>query len=436
MTMATNVLAFEQIFAVNSGGDAHTDSDGIIYQQRVATNIRWPNTPTDYKNVIGSDQIIYQSYVYSHKTDPSIKYEIPFKSDGLYLLIAKYSYNSNGGDGTQDMNLNNKIQLASNMNVYNLCGGYGKICDEYFYFCVSDKTIYYKNQSSIVQDEKIHIDIRSTKGYAKIAGLVVLKGTLGERQHLKSSATNELLYFDQEKIHPKCSVGNDQQTILNEIQNQPKEISNIEMKIEAGLKNITELQNQQLVNIKKEMKSTVLETIQHTSNQILMEQSRIQNQSAEQMDIKFERLHSELIVKTGQTDKKMLTLQNDVQQLLKIQEKTDKKTAEIPTEIETSIAQQMQLIQNQTIETLITKFESLQSELTTQTIQANKNFEMLQIIVRMLVDDNRKMQAEIKQIAEKKEESAKCDSLKSDMQELTNQMNIIRDEVLTISERL
>jgi hypothetical protein len=248
----------------------------------------------------------------------------------------------------------------------------------------------------------------------------VLKGTLGERQHLKSSATNEPLHFDFEKIHPKCletnmwhvmksildvnvSVANAQQTILRKVQTE--------------------------VNSTKG-------TIHQTSNQILMEQSRIQNQSTEQMDVKFERLHSELIAKTGQTDKKILTLQNDVQQLLKNQEKTDKKTAEIPAEIETSIAQQMQNIQNQTIETLISKFESLQSELTTQTNQANKNFEMLQIIVRFLVDDNRKMQAEIKQIAEKKEESAKYDSLKSDILELTNQMNIIRDEILTISERL
>jgi hypothetical protein len=268
MTMATNVFAFEQIFAVKSGGDAHTDSDGIIHQQRVVTHSKWSRTPTDYKNIPESDQIIYKKYAYTQKTQRDIKYEIPLENDGLYLLIAKYSFNAADPSSTQNMTLNNKIQLASNLNLNNLCGGKGKICVEYFYFCVLDKTIYYKNQSSIVQDEKIHIAISSTKGFANMAGLVVLKGTLGERQILKSSATNEPLHFDQEKIHPKCSVttrmlnevksmledvkvsvGNAQQTILNKIQNQPKEICSNDTKIEAGLKNLTELLNQQLVNI-------------------------------------------------------------------------------------------------------------------------------------------------------------------------------------------
>jgi Malectin domain len=457
MTMATNVFAFEQIFAVNSGGDAHTDSDGIIYQQRVATNNKWHHEPKDYKNVIGSDQKIYQSYAHSYLNQPSIKYEIPLKSDGLYLLIAKYSFHVNDGYATQDMMLNNEIQLASNLNVNNLCGGKGKICDEYYYFCVSDKTIYYKNLSSIVQDEKILIATSSTKGFANMAGLVVLKGSVGERQHLKSSATNELLHFDLKKIHPKCletsnvmkssledvkvSVGNDQQTILNKIQNQPQEICSNDMKNEAGLTYLTELLNQQLVNIKKETKSTVLETIQKTSNQILMEQSRIQTQSAEQMNIKFERLHSELINKSDQANKNKQEEQSDKQQLMKIQQATGKMTSSILAELNTSIAQyceshqqsfiqqmqQMQQIQNQTTETLISKFESLQSELTTHTNQTNKNFEILQTIVRLLVDDNRNMQAEIKKMAEYKEESAKCDSLKSEMQELTNQVNGLRD---------
>jgi Malectin domain len=433
--MATNAFAFEQIFAVNSGGDAHTDSDGINYQ-RILTNNAWHNVPTDYKNVNGSDKIIYQSYEHSYQNTPSIKYEIPLKSDGLYLLITKYSFFPKDPNSTQNMKLNDKIQLASNFNVNKLCGGEGKICDEYFYFCVSDKILYYKDHSSIVQDEKIHIDISSTEGYANIAGLVVLKGSLGEHKHLKSSATNEKLHFDFEKIHPKCfnmwhvmksildlnvSVGNAQATILHKVQ--------------------------------MEVKSTV-ETTHQTSNQILMEQSRIQNQSAEQLNIKFERLHSELKTKTDQANKNKQEQeeQNDKQQLMKIQQATDKMTSSVLAEMKTSIAQyceshqqsfihqmqQMQHIQNQKIETLISKFESLQSELTTTTQannQANKNFEMLQIIVRFLVDDNRKLQAEIKQMAENKEDSAKYDSLKSDILELTNQVNVIRDVVMTIEER-
>jgi Malectin domain len=371
LSVATNVIAFEQIFAVNCGGDAYTDSDGIIYQKRDETHA-FSSIPRDYKNVL-VDEIIYKRLEIAYKTRPSIKYEIPLKRDGLYLLIAKYSYSYYAENGTQDMNLNNKIQLASNLNVFNLCGGKRKICDEYYYFCVSDKTIYYKNQSSIVKNEKIHIDIRSTEGIAKIAGLVVLKESLGERQILKSSATNEPLYFDFEKIHPKC-------------QNQLKE-----------------LLNQQLVNIQMGMKSTV-EANQQNSNQILTEQSRIQKQSAEQMDVKFNELRLELFTKIEAANKNQQEQQNDGKTSISIAQNCESH--------QQSFIQQMQHIQNQTIETLICEFECLQTELTTQTNQASKNIEMLQIIVRTLVDDNRKMQAEIKQISEKKEESAKYHSLK------------------------
>jgi hypothetical protein len=40
MTIKTKVIALEQICAVNSGGEAHTDSDGIIYQPQTENKNR------------------------------------------------------------------------------------------------------------------------------------------------------------------------------------------------------------------------------------------------------------------------------------------------------------------------------------------------------------------------------------------------------------
>jgi Malectin domain len=195
LTMATYVIAFEQIIAINSGGEAQTDADGIVYQKYDQNPGVWWNV-LELGNVPESDRDIYRLIHNTNKPLSPIKYDIPLKSDGFYLLIAKFSYAWYERRETQSMVLNNQIQLLSNVSLVDLCGGNGKICDVYYYFCVSDKTLYYKNQSVLIQNEKIHIEIRPVIGFANIAGLVLLKGTLGEHQKLVSSATSELVNFD------------------------------------------------------------------------------------------------------------------------------------------------------------------------------------------------------------------------------------------------
>jgi Malectin domain len=93
--MVTSAVAFEQIYAINAGGEKdHTDADGIFYTAKKGRrNDKWDDL--DYGSVPQSDRDIYQLMNYVKKTDDtpnSIEYQIPLKSDGLYVLIAKFSY--------------------------------------------------------------------------------------------------------------------------------------------------------------------------------------------------------------------------------------------------------------------------------------------------------------------------------------------------------
>jgi hypothetical protein len=80
----------EVIWAVNCGGEAHTDIHGIRYQE--------DNLPigisSDYgkslmiQRVVPQDQILYQTERYNTNT---FGYSIPLSKDGNYVLVLKFS---------------------------------------------------------------------------------------------------------------------------------------------------------------------------------------------------------------------------------------------------------------------------------------------------------------------------------------------------------
>ena len=80
----------EVVWAVNCGGDAHTDIQGITYE---ADNLP-VGTTSDFGKSLNihrvhpRDEILYQTERYH--TD-SFGYEIPVKKDGDYVLVLKFS---------------------------------------------------------------------------------------------------------------------------------------------------------------------------------------------------------------------------------------------------------------------------------------------------------------------------------------------------------
>jgi flagellar capping protein FliD len=229
--MATNAKAFEQIYAVNAGGDAHTDTDGIVYQKHDSPVRKEIFEELQIGTVPESDRSVYKTADETLKEfGKTLKFNIPLRNDGVYVLIAKFS-NHNYEHARQSVTYNGGNHLHENMSVHELCGGNKKICDEYYYFCVSDKTLYFKDQSSAILNGEIRVEIRPVQYRAYIAGLVLLKGTIGEHQKLQSSATNESLDFHAMKMNPRClipSLFNEFEMIKTELRETTKKLQKSE----------------------------------------------------------------------------------------------------------------------------------------------------------------------------------------------------------------
>jgi Malectin domain len=262
MMITSKVIAFEQIYAVNSGGRAHTDSDGIIYQTQTENKERAIVDAKIYHIDVGSvpasDKPIYYTAEFSF-SNPLI-YHIPLESDGLYVLIAKILSRRHKSAAFISMKLNN-IQLISNADPFVLCGGRDKACDIYFYIGVADKKIYYENQSSFVKDNQIHVEFSKNEDIIIVSGLVMLRGSLGERQKLNSSATKETMYFDpdkfnsvtekEENIKLQKSMENSEQSLKNISHMNADIVSSIESVRKVNEKNQVTLLSE-IQNIKKE----------------------------------------------------------------------------------------------------------------------------------------------------------------------------------------
>ena len=80
----------EVIFAVNCGGSAHTDLNGVHYQADYNT----VGISSDFglqlsiNRVPTPDQVLYQTERYHSET---FSYDIPIKEDDDYVLILKFS---------------------------------------------------------------------------------------------------------------------------------------------------------------------------------------------------------------------------------------------------------------------------------------------------------------------------------------------------------
>jgi hypothetical protein len=206
LALATKVIAWEQIYAAYSGNITHTDSDGIVYE-----TIQGFKTSTmnglDIGMVPESDRILYNRSKWIRANDPSIAFKIPLTNDGYYVIIAKFPLGwCSSAQDIMDRTLNGKIRLLTNVESCSLTGGHLKTIDKYFFFCVANETVHYKNQTSQIRDGHIHIEYRSVQNEAYISGLVLLKGSLGESGNLISSNANEEFYFDPLKMHPMCLI--------------------------------------------------------------------------------------------------------------------------------------------------------------------------------------------------------------------------------------
>jgi len=171
----------DAVYAVNCGGEAHTDMLGIEWQRDDSK----VGVSSDYGKqlMIGrvnqQDQILYQTERYHSAT---FGYDMPVQGDGDYLLVLKMSevYFNAPNMKVFDIVLNGDLTVVSDLDIFEKVGR-GVAHDEYVEFSVEDNRIIYQGEESEISAGKIRVEfIKSYRDNPKINAILLLRGKLAD----------------------------------------------------------------------------------------------------------------------------------------------------------------------------------------------------------------------------------------------------------------
>lgn len=172
----------EVMFAVNCGGDSHTDVNGIRYAKDTAT----VGTASDFgknsqiRRIAESDQILYQTERY-HTDD--FTYKVPLNSNGEYVLILKFSevYFTSKDEKVFDVRLNDQHAVVSDLDIFDRVGR-GVAHDEYIPFTIEEGILTVNEKSSpLSRDGKLSINfVKGQRDNPKINAIAILRGGLDD----------------------------------------------------------------------------------------------------------------------------------------------------------------------------------------------------------------------------------------------------------------
>ncbi|XP_058820375.1 malectin-A [Topomyia yanbarensis] len=168
------------IFAINAGGDAHIDSNGIKYARdplmgKIGTESDYGKQLLMINRVKPSDELLYQTERYHHDT---FGYDLPIAGDGEYVLILKFCevYFNAPNMKVFDVLLNNRHMVVTDLDIFSLVGK-GTAHDEYVYFTVSRGRLYFKEEDSEIRAGKVKLEfLKGYKDNPKINAIVLMKG--------------------------------------------------------------------------------------------------------------------------------------------------------------------------------------------------------------------------------------------------------------------
>ncbi|KAG8225265.1 hypothetical protein J437_LFUL006498 [Ladona fulva] len=169
------------IYAINAGGEAHTDVNGIRYERDPL--LGKVGTASDYgkqlliSRVPQNDLILYQTERYHHST---FGYDIPIKEDGDYVMVLKFSevYFNAPNMKVFDVVLNGDHTIVAELDIYDRVGR-GTAHDEYIPFHVEKGRLYYNDEESDIRGGKIRVEfIKGYRDNPKINAICVFKGSL------------------------------------------------------------------------------------------------------------------------------------------------------------------------------------------------------------------------------------------------------------------
>jgi len=171
-------FAYKVIFAVNSGGDEHVDSNGIKYEKdtlKIGTASDYGKNLPAIARVPASDELLYQTERYHTST---FGYELPISGDGDYAIILKFCevYFNTANAKVFDIVLNGDHSILSDLDIFGTVGK-GVAHDEYIFFSVSRNRLYYKEEESEIRGGKVRIEfIKGYRDNPKINAVVLIKG--------------------------------------------------------------------------------------------------------------------------------------------------------------------------------------------------------------------------------------------------------------------
>lgn len=170
----------EVIWAVNAGGEAHSDVHGIRYQKDTLK----VGVPSDYgkslliQRVHPQDQILYQTERYHVD---SFAYDVPISKDGNYVLVMKFSevWFTQPDQKVFDIILNGQHTVVDNLDIFGKVGR-GVAHDEVVPFSIRRKVLTVNGDSSEF-DGKLSVEFSKLhKDNPKINAMYVMRGTLDD----------------------------------------------------------------------------------------------------------------------------------------------------------------------------------------------------------------------------------------------------------------
>jgi hypothetical protein len=144
LQLSISIKPEKVVIAINCGGDAYEDSEGVVYE---ADNYYNTGNESDYglqyDIELTKDEELYQTERWA---DKDLVYTIPFdQSIGRYVVILKFSevYFAQSGEKVFDIALGSKI-VIKNLDIFDQVGK-AKAHDEYIEFEIrEDGYLYYK----------------------------------------------------------------------------------------------------------------------------------------------------------------------------------------------------------------------------------------------------------------------------------------------------
>ncbi|XP_076472896.1 malectin-B-like [Babylonia areolata] len=187
LCLFSNALGIGEImWAVNCGGESHTDVHGIRYEADPMQDVGFAS---DYgknlliQRVVPQDQILYQTERYHLST---FSYDIPVWKDGDYVLVMKFSevWFTSANQKVFDVVLNGEHTVVSELDIFGRVGR-GVAHDEIVPFSIKGGRLRVSGEQSQVDGKKISLEfVKGELDNPKVNAIYVMKGSIEDAPKL------------------------------------------------------------------------------------------------------------------------------------------------------------------------------------------------------------------------------------------------------------